>query len=86
MSGPSKQENAKVLLDQPRGAQNEVLRASIQYFKGRKYASLRVFYLDAQDGEWKPSRNGINVPADELASLLKGIEALRKELSPTVAP
>lgn len=39
-------------------AGNKLLRFTIKPYKSREVADLRIFYQDS-DGEWKPSKSGI---------------------------
>lgn len=55
--------------------EGQVIRALVQFYRGRKMIHLRQFY--EQDGEWKPTQRGIALPVDKLGELEKAVAALR---------
>lgn len=58
----------------------EEVRASIKEFKGRTYIDLRIYYLEEQSGEWKPTRKGVSLATDFMPELKEAVESLEKEL------
>lgn len=56
------------------GKENEELRIAINEFKGKKYLSIRVWFLSLDDNQWHPGKNGINIEierAEEILTLAK---------------
>ena len=66
-----------VTFDRPNG---ERIVAGFSYFKGKPYASVRVYYRDPA-GDFAPGKNGINLPLAEFKSLTDAIVALNKVLA-----
>lgn len=60
----------------------EEIRADITEFKGKKYLSVRVYYLDTRDGEMKPGKNGINLPLEEAGLFIDAADSLATVLFP----
>lgn len=61
--------NNAVLFEQMRPNGEKVV-AAVNIFKGTTYISIRVYYEDKATGEWKPGKNGINLPFAEIDSLI----------------
>ena len=40
-------------------------------FKGRKYVDIRTYFLNNDDGEYKPSSKGITIPLDKFEEFKK---------------
>ena len=55
----------------------EKIIASLDTFKGRKIASLRVFYLDGT--EYKPGPKGLTIRRELLPEILKLVTELDSE-------
>ena len=57
----------------------EQIRVSIEEYRNSVFVDLRVYWQD-KDGEWKPSKRGIALPAQAIdgviAALRKGKKAL----------
>jgi hypothetical protein len=60
--------------------ESQQVRAQVSTFKGQKYFSLRSWYPAEPDGEYKPGKNGINLPIDEYPKFRALIDALDIEL------
>jgi hypothetical protein len=54
---------------------DEEIRATLNTFKGRRYAHLRVYVAD-ENGVDHPTRKGIAVNVEDLPKLLAAVEAL----------
>jgi hypothetical protein len=54
---------------------NEEVRATLNVFKGRRYAHVRVYVADEDDVD-RPTRKGIAVAVEDLPKLLAAVEAL----------
>ncbi len=55
----------------------EQVRASISTYKGKQYADMRVYY-ESDDGEWRPTKEGITIALDLLPELDEALKKLRK--------
>lgn len=62
---------------------DEKIMADISEFKGRYLVDIRTFYQ--ADGEWRPTKKGINVPIEKLPDLEKAIAKL-KETAASLPP
>ena len=62
--------------------ENQQVRAQVSDFKGQTYFSIRAWYR-TEEGEYKPAKNGINLPKDEYKEFRKLIDALDEELNYT---
>lgn len=60
--------------------ESQQVRAQVSEFKGQKYFSLRSWYPAEPSGEYKPGKNGINLPVDEYPKFRELIAALDAEL------
>jgi Transcriptional Coactivator p15 (PC4) len=54
---------------------NEEVRATLNTFKGQRYAHLRVYVADENDVD-HPTRKGIAVKVEHLPKLLAAVDAL----------
>lgn len=54
---------------------NEEVRATLNTFKGNRYAHVRVYVADEDDVD-HPTRKGIAVAVEDLPKLLAAVEAL----------
>lgn len=55
---------------------DEKIMADISEFKGRYLVDIRTFYQ--ADGEWRPTKKGINVPIEKLPELENAIAKLKE--------
>ena len=62
------------------GSERQQVRAQITTFKGRKYFSLRAWYWSEDDQDYKPSKNGINLPIDEYEEFSELLVALNDKI------
>ena len=58
----------------PRG---EEVRVTLQWFRGRQYVDVRLFFPDHATGEMCPSRKGVVLPVDDLGGLLEALQDAR---------
>ncbi len=56
----------------------EQVRALVYNYKGNRYADLRVYWLDEEAGEYKPSKKGAVVRVDQLPALAQAVQAMRQ--------
>lgn len=62
--------------ERPNGEQ---VRLAKSEFKGKSYFSLRAWYDAEGTGDWRPGKNGINLPIEELPAFLALVDHLRGE-------
>ena len=62
-----------------RKSPDEIVRATIGEFRGRKTVGVRIYYEDVS-GEWKPTKKGITLTADLFSELKKAIGLLEEGL------
>ncbi|MEW5980155.1 MAG: transcriptional coactivator p15/PC4 family protein [Acidobacteriota bacterium] len=67
----------KTVMTFQKNSQEEV-QAGIQEFKGRHYASVRV-YVENDAGEHIPTKKGITVPVELLPELARAVRLLADE-------
>ena len=58
---------------------DEIVRVSLNQFKGENYCEFRVFFRDDQ-GEWKPTKKGVCLSVELLDELLEAIQGLQEFL------
>lgn len=56
------------------------VRASVSEFKGQKYFSIRGWFLDEKAGDYRPGKNGVNLPVDEYWRFRDLVDALDEAL------
>jgi hypothetical protein len=56
----------------------EEVRATLRTFRGKKYVDVRIYYLD--EGEFKPTKKGINISVDHLGALTRMMEKLAEAI------
>lgn len=57
----------------------EVLRVSLENFKGRDYIDLRIYYQD-DNGEWKPTKKGVTLAPDKIDEVIGFFTKAKEEL------
>ena len=72
-------DNEKVVAEFEKGA-TEIVRASIKAYKRKTNIALRIYYMDEQSGEWRPTKKGVYLPTDYMPELKRAIEALEAGL------
>lgn len=58
----------------------EELRLSLGAYSGHQYADLRVYYLDDDSGEMRPSKKGITVAPDRWPAFRQALDQLEGEM------
>lgn len=53
----------------------EKIRFSLNSYQGSDYADVRIYYQT--DGEWRPTKRGVNVHIELIEDLYQGISKLR---------
>jgi hypothetical protein len=59
---------------------NEKIFFSLSEFKGKKYADIRI-YFENDEGEWKPTRKGLNLSLDRFAEFKEHLGTLEEFLT-----
>jgi len=54
---------------------NEKIVFGVSEFKGKNYANIRIFYED-DEGEWKPTKKGINLSMDNWQEFKELVEKI----------
>jgi len=68
-----------VLVHEFHKSADEMVRATIGEFRGRKTVGIRIFYEDV-DGDWKPTKKGITLSAELFPELKKAVEMIEAGL------
>ncbi|MFP4363924.1 MAG: transcriptional coactivator p15/PC4 family protein [Spirochaetia bacterium] len=55
------------------------IRVQAEEFKGKWYVSIRKWYED-DEGEWRPTRKGINMKVEEWNEFLQKLDEIRKDI------
>lgn len=73
----------KTIDEYPRGkADNSVVRASTSTFKGARYFSFRAWYQNPErEGDFLPTKNGLNLPVEEYLEFRTLVAEMDKELN-----
>jgi len=64
----------KVAYEFDKGNQ-EIVRASVSDFAGKRRADLRVFF-QTEDGAWHPTKRGVSLTVDMIEELQKAVDKL----------
>ncbi len=56
----------------------QMIKARLSDFKGQLRADVRV-YFQAEDGDWRPTKKGINLTIEQLTEMKEAIERLQEE-------
>ena len=62
----------------------EELRIAISHFRGRTLLDLRIWYPPEDGGEYKPTKRGITLRADEIETTIQALQRAQIELNPVV--
>lgn len=54
----------------------EKIIAEVSEFKGRHLIDIRTFYQ--ADGEWRPTKKGINIPLEKLPELEAAVDKIKE--------
>ncbi|RJQ31944.1 MAG: transcriptional Coactivator p15 (PC4) [Actinobacteria bacterium] len=55
-------------------SETERIKISSSEFKGKELLDIRTFY--EADGEWRPTKKGVNMPYEKLADLKEALNQL----------
>lgn len=63
-----------------RKGKNTELRFSVQEYRGRRYADIRLWYRGAKtDGDWRPTGKGVTFGLDQAQEFLASTKQLVSE-------
>lgn len=66
-------------IDRSFGDKKEVLRVSIGEYKGKKFASVRVFWFTPEE-TWAPGKSGVAIRKKELAQVIEALQEIQQQL------
>ena len=58
----------------------EQYRFSLEHYHGRDYADLRIYYLDDDSGEYRPTRKGLTIAPDNWPQFMAALRQLEAQL------
>ena len=58
---------------------DEIVRATVGEYRGRKTVGIRIFYEDVS-GEWKPTKKGITLTSELFPELKKAVGLIEASL------
>tara|TARA_Y100000310_G_scaffold124947_1_gene123748 strand:+ start:777 stop:1007 length:231 start_codon:yes stop_codon:yes gene_type:complete len=58
------------------GTRNRTIGVTASEFKGRDYLDVRYYFFSAKDGELRPTKQGVTVPAAEFERFAASVLAL----------
>jgi len=59
--------------------ETEVVRVSVEEYKGRKYLDVRI-YFENDEGEWKPTKKGVTIQPDKIDLFMDLIRQAKESL------
>jgi len=59
--------------------ETEVVRVSVEEYKGRKYLDVRI-YFENDEGEWKPTKKGVTIQPDKIDLFMDLIKQAKESL------
>ena len=51
----------------------EVIRISEKEYEGYKFIDVRIYYMDKNSGEYKPTKKGISIMPNNAEEIINGI-------------
>ena len=79
MNTSSKQADSLVVAEWPKGP-NEVVRVSLQTFRGQTILNIRVWYRSSHN-TFQPGRNGISLAVTHVAKIRKALKKAEQMIS-----
>lgn len=79
MSESETRDQVFVTIDRSYSDKKEELRVSIGEYKGKRFASVRVFWL-GERGDWLPGKSGVAIRVRELRQVIDALEAIHKQI------
>ena len=59
--------------------ETEVVRVSMEEYKGRKYLDVRIYFAN-DEGEWKPTKKGVTVQPEKIDLFMDLIKKAKETL------
>lgn len=60
-----------------KNGRGEEVRITLQWFRGRQYVDVRLFFPDRDTGEMRPCQKGVVLGVDHLDELIDGLQQAR---------
>tara|TARA_E500000318_G_C3536390_1_gene202738 strand:- start:107 stop:340 length:234 start_codon:yes stop_codon:yes gene_type:complete len=61
------------LITQIKKNSSEVYRIYEKEYEGYKFIDVRIYYMDKETGEYKPTRKGISLMPNNVSEVIEGI-------------
>ena len=61
------------LITQIKKNSNEVYRIFEKEYEGYKFIDVRIYYMDKNSGEYKPTKKGISIMPNNVEDIINGI-------------
>ena len=61
------------LITQIKKNSSEVYRIYEKEYEGYKFIDVRIYYMDIETGEYKPTRKGISLMPNNVSEVIEGI-------------
>jgi len=68
-----RQMNKENLITQIKKNSNEVYRIFEKEYEGYKFIDVRIYYMDKNSGEYKPTKKGISIMPNNVEDIINGI-------------
>ncbi len=65
---------------------NEIVRITVDEYRGREVLDIRIWVVDAETGEVQPTRKGVALAATRLPELIEVLNRALLVVSPTARP
>ena len=65
-----------------KNGRGEVVRITREEYKGADLVNIRVWFT-ADDGELRPSKNGLTIRGDQITQMIEALQAVKAEGRPT---
>jgi hypothetical protein len=63
----------QIIIHSPNDSSN--VRLCFSEYRGKQRIDLRTYFL-AEDGEWKPTRKGVSLPAEKIPDLIQALQSI----------
>ena len=65
--------NKENLITQIKKTSTEVYRIYEKEYEGYRFIDVRIYYMDKETGEYKPTRKGISLMPNNVSEVIEGI-------------
>ena len=65
--------NKENIITQIKKNSNEVYRIYEKEYEGYRFIDVRIYYMDKETGEYKPTRKGISLMPNNVPEVIEGI-------------